>query len=391
MDEVVKLLKSIILNEEIIFGVLSSVRKKDDNGFSKVDIKPVIIKDELKYQFTYNYKTKVLHENLDGSNAILEIEKLLLENFKQGVIFTQEADYHILISKKGKVSILKKKPTKETVDLSHNRKKTYIIPDGEPCDFLIRLGVMNEKGKVVAKRYDKFRQINRFLEMVEDIIPKIKSDKILNIIDFGCGKSYLTFALYYYLVNILKLNVNIIGLDLKSDVILFCNEVATDLNYDNLKFIHGDIKDFEGSKDVDMVVTLHACNNATDAALVKAVNWEAQAILSVPCCQHEFYDKIENPVLDPMLKHGIIKEKLASLATDSLRANVLEILGYQVQLLEFIDMEHTPKNILIRAIKSEDNHNKEAIESYIKFKEFFKLEDLYIEKQFTSKLQDRLK
>lgn len=391
MDQVVKLLKSIILNEEIIFGVLSSVRKKDDNGFSKVDIKPVIIKDELKYQFTYNYKTKVLHENLDGSNAILEIEKLLLENFKQGVIFTQEADYHILISKKGKVSILKKKPTKETVDLSHNRKKIYIIPDGEPCDFLIRLGVMNEKGKVVAKRYDKFRQINRFLEMVEDIIPKIKSDKILNIIDFGCGKSYLTFALYYYLVNILKLNVNIIGLDLKSDVILFCNEVATDLNYDNLKFIHGDIKDFEGSKDVDMVVTLHACNNATDAALVKAVNWEAQAILSVPCCQHEFYDKIENPVLDPMLKHGIIKEKLASLATDSLRANVLEILGYQVQLLEFIDMEHTPKNILIRAIKSEDNHNKEAIESYIKFKEFFKLEDLYIEKQFGSKLQDRLK
>src|SRR5699024_1427664 len=173
-----------------------------------------------------------------------------------------------------------------------------------------------------------------------------------NIIDFGCGKSYLTFALYYYLVEDLELDVNIIGLDLKEDVIKFCNQVAVDLNYERLQFIHGDIKDFQGSKDVDMVVTLHACDTATDAALVKAVDWDAKVILSVPCCQHEFYDKIENKTLKPMLKHGIIREQLSSLITDSLRGNILEILGYDVQLLEFIDMEHTPKNILIRAIKS---------------------------------------
>lgn len=224
--------------------------------------------------------------------------------------------------------------------------------------------------------------------MVSDVIPTIENEEVLNIIDFGCGKSYLTFALYYYLVDILGLDVNIIGLDLKHDVIKFCNKLATELNYDKLKFIHGDIKDFEGSIDVDMVVTLHACDTATDAALVKAVNWDAKLILSVPCCQHEFYDKIQNPILQPMLKHGIIREKLSSLVTDSLRSNVLEILGYEVQLLEFIDMDHTPKNILIRAIKTNNINNKEAIDSYIKFKEFWKLGDLYIEKEFGEKLRE---
>ncbi len=387
MDEVIKLLEEIILNDEIIYGVLSNLRRKDEESFNKVTIKPVLIKDEIKLQFTYEYKNKVLHKNLEASEFISEVEKLLIENFKQGIIFTKEADYQILVNKKGKANILKKKPTKEKIDLSHNRKKSYIIEDGEPVDFLIRLGVMNENGKVVSKRYDKFRQINRFLEMVADVIPKINKDKTLNIIDFGCGKSYLTFALYHYLVNILNLDVNIIGLDLKEDVILFCNEVAMDLNYDRLKFIHGDIKDYEGLDNVDMVVTLHACDIATDAALVQAVNWEAKAILSVPCCQHEFYDKIHNPVLEPMLNHGIIKEKLASLVTDSLRANVLEILGYQVQLLEFINMEHTPKNILIRAIKTDNKNNKETIDKYIKFKEFWGLKDLYIEKE----LGDRFK
>lgn len=390
MKEAIILLKEIILSEEMIYAVISNQRKKDEESFNKVTIKPVLIKDELKLQFTYNYKSKVLHKNLEFIESIDEIEKLLIENFKQAIFCAKNADYHILISKKDKVTILKKKPTKENIDLSHNRKKSYIIEDGEPCDFLIRLGVMNEKGKVASKRYDKFRQINRFLEMVDDVIPKISKDKTLNIVDFGCGKSYLTFALYYYLVDILNLDVNIIGLDLKSDVILFCNEVALDLNYNRLKFIHGDIKDYEDMDKVDMVVTLHACDTATDAALVKAVNWEAQAILSVPCCQHEFYDKIKSPVLDPMLDHGIIKEKLASLVTDSLRANVLEILGYQVQLLEFIDMEHTPKNILIRAIKVDNKDNKEAVNKYIKFKEFWGLRDLYIEDEFGEVLKNKL-
>ncbi len=391
MNDVKELLKEVFRNEEFIYSVMSNLRKKDEDSFNKVNIKPVLIKEELKYQFTYEYRTKVLHKNLTIEESLNEITTLLEESFKQGVVFTKEADYHILISKKGKVNILKKQATKVEVDLSHNRVKSYILEDGVPCDFLIRLGVMTEKGKVVAKRYDKFRQINRFLEMVSDVIPKIKTDKGLNIVDFGCGKSYLTFAMYHYLVNILNLDVNIIGLDLKEDVILFCNEVAEDLNYDSLKFIHGDIEHFKDLQTVDMVVTLHACDTATDAALVKAVSWNAQAILSVPCCQHEFLNKIHNSVMEPMEEHGIIKEKLASLVTDSLRANVLEILGYNVQLLEFIDMEHTPKNILIRATKSEKTNNVESINKYKQFKEFWGLEDLYIERELGQSFMDKLK
>lgn len=284
MDEFIILLEKIIENEEFIYGVFSSLRKKNEEGFSRVNIKPVNIKNEIKLQLTYEYKNKVMHKNLSKSEVIDEIKNLMENIFKQGVIFTPIADYQILINKKGKVTIIKNKPTKESADFSHNRKKTYIMEDGKPVDFLIRLGVMNESGRVVSKRYDKFRQINRFLEMVADVVPKISKKGTLNIVDFGCGKSYLTFALYYYLVQILKLDINIIGLDLKDDVIKFCNEVAMDLNYHKLKFICGDIKDFEGTDKVDMVVTLHACDNATDAALVKAVNWEAEIILSVPCC-----------------------------------------------------------------------------------------------------------
>lgn len=390
MDEVKKLLDEIVSNKQMIYAVLSNQRKKDNDNFNKVSIKPVIIRDEIRFQFTYNYSNKVTHENIEPAKVTERLTGLLSNNFRQGMIFTKGADYQILISKKNKVNILNKKPTKQSADLSHNRKKTYILEDGEPVDFLIRLGVMNEKGKVVARRYDKFKQINRFLEMVADVIPKLNKDKTLNIIDFGCGKSYLTFALYYYLVKVLNLDVNIIGLDLKNDVINFCNKVADDLNYGGLKFIHGDIKDYKGFENVDMVVTLHACDTATDAALVKAVGWEAQAILSVPCCQHELYSKINNTVLEPMIKHGIIREKLSSLVTDSLRANVLEILGYQVQLLEFIDMEHTPKNILIRAIKSDNKNNRKAIDSYIEFKEFWGLKDLYIEKEFGNLLANKL-
>lgn len=388
MKEVISLLESIISKEELIHGVLSNLRKKNDLAYSKVDIKPVLIRDEIKYQFTYNYKNKVIHSNLNEAEAILEVENLLAQKFKQGVFFTLDANYQILISKRDKITILKKKATKKELDLSHNRKKSYIIQDGRPVDFLIRLGVMNEEGRVVAKRYNKFRQINRFLEMVSDVIPKIEKERTINIVDFGCGKSYLTFALYYYLVNILKLNVNIIGLDLKEDVIEFCNEVAIDLDYKDPKFIHGDIKDYEEASNIDMVVTLHACDTATDAALVKAIEWDAKIILSVPCCQHEFFNKIDNPVLHPMLKHGIIKDKLSSLVTDSLRANILEILGYQVQLLEFIDMEHTPKNILIRAVKTSSEGSKESIESYIKFKELWKLEDLFIERELGERLNE---
>ncbi|MFA9423833.1 MAG: SAM-dependent methyltransferase, partial [Sedimentibacter sp.] len=234
---------------------------------------------------------------------------------------------------------------------------------------------------VYAKKYDKFKQINKFLEIVDDTLKDEKLEDDFMIIDFGCGKAYLTFALYYYFYNIRKIKVKIIGLDLKKEVIDFCNETAMKLNYNQLEFMYKDIRDFEYNSKVNMIVTLHACDNATDAALVKAVNWNTDIILSVPCCQHEFYDKLKSPELEPMLKHGLIKERVSSLVTDSLRSLFLETKGYKVQLMEFISMEHTPKNILIRAVKTNKDIEKSE-EEYESFKKFWNLNDIFIENYY---------
>lgn len=389
MEKVQELLEEVILNHELISGVLSDNKRKDEIEYNKVTIKPVSLKGDIQVQFTYKYDKKVTHSNLSYDAAIEEILSLMDKCFKQTVLFTTEADYQIFTKKQGKERILKNKPTKEVVDFSHNKKKKYIIQEGTPCSFLAELGVMDKEGKVYKKKYNKFRQINRFLEMVSDVVDSLDSNKRINIIDFGCGKSYLTFGLYYYLVDIKGLDVNIVGLDLKQDVINTCNGLSNKLEFSNLKFIHGDIKDYKDFESVDMVVTLHACDTATDDALVKAVNWDADVILSVPCCQHELFNKIHNPIMKPMEKHGIIKERMSALITDCIRANVLEILGYSTQIMEFIDMEHTPKNILIRAIKDKSK-KPEVIKEYLEFKKFWNIEP-YIESAMGRKLEEVIK
>lgn len=380
MEKLQKIIEEVVKEEKLISSVLSNLKNKDEDTFNKVNIKPVLIKNERCMQLSYEYKDKVIHKNLKDDEFIIKFKDLLLNHFKQAMIFTIDADYQVIISKKGKVSVLKKKPTKSSIDLNHNRKKEYIIEEGIPCDFLIKLGVMGEDGKVFSKKYDKFRQINKFLELVSDAVYKIENKENINIVDFGCGKSYLTFALYYYLKELLNLNVNIIGLDLKKDVIKLCNNLAEELDYEGLNFINKDIRDFEELDKVDMVVTLHACDTATDEALIKAVSWGADIILSVPCCQHELLDEIENKTMTPMLKHGIIKERISSLITDSLRANVLEILGYNTQILEFIDMDNTPKNIMIRAIKAKKPKNIDKSE-YLEFKKSWNIDNPYIEQR----------
>lgn len=393
MDNIHELIRKIFEKESLIFAVFSNIQKGTEKTFKKVDVKPVLIKGEKVNQLAYHYDSKVTHENLSDAEAEKKLTDLIETYFRQAMIYTIDADYQILISKKGKVKILKKHPTRNTVDLSHNRKKLYLLEEGTPHDFLVRLGVMNQDGKVLASKYDKFRQLNRYIEMVADCIPHLPKDRRINIIDFGCGKAYLTFALYYYLVKVMDLKVNIIGLDLKTDVISFCNDVAQELGYEGLRFLQGDIREYTQDGGVDMVVTLHACDTATDDALAKAVGWDASVILAVPCCQHEFFKKIHNPIMAPMQKHGLIKERMSALITDSVRANVLEILGYQVQVLEFIDMEHTPKNILIRAFKKEGDIAL-AIKQYKYFKEFWHLEP-YIEQamghHFTRLVRDGLK
>ena len=254
-----------------------------------------------------------------------------------------------------------KKGEKKQINMSHDRKKKYVLEEGVPVPFLQDLGVMTQDGKIVHAKFDKFRQINRFLEFIEDILPALSREREITILDFGCGKSYLTFAMYYYLKELKGYDVNIIGLDLKEDVIKKCNGLAQKYGYDKLHFLHGDIADYEGLQKVDMVVTLHACDKATDYALAKAVEWDAQVILSVPCCQHELNSQIHNELLEPVLKYGILKERISALLTDGIRAELLEAKGYSTQILEFIDMEHTPKNLLIRAVKNEKAHFPEGL------------------------------
>lgn len=376
-----EIIKNSLNEDKFIYGVFTTPRNKSDNPYKKITARLISIKNENVIQFEKFTDKQAFHENYTYDQGAEEIVNLIVNGYRNINIFTQDADFQLMVSKKGTVKVIEKDPTKQQKIGDHNKKKQYIINENEPCDFLIQLGVMSNNGAVYAKKYDKFKQINKFLEIVDDSLKGKKLEDDFMIIDFGCGKAYLTFALYYYFYIIRKIKVKIIGLDLKDEVIEFCNNTAIKLGYENLEFIYGDIRDFEYKSNVDMIVTLHACDTATDAALVKAIKWNTDIILSVPCCQHEFYDKIENPALDQMLKHGLIKERISSLVTDSLRSLYLETKGYKVQLMEFIAMEHTPKNILIRAVKTNKDNNK-AEKDYEDFKRFWNLSDLFIEKYY---------
>lgn len=349
------------INEQLLLVIISSPRKKD--GVTKIKIRPLLMKGNICYQEESFMNNQAFHKNITEEELISNIDDYA-KDFKQIEIKSAKNDYICLVSKKLKVNVKVKKnmTTDESVNMdsfSHNRTKKYVLPQNKPVDFLVELGVMTAEGKVKDKKYDKFRQINRFLEFVEDIADKLPDDREITILDFGCGKSYLTFAIYYYLHEMKKMDVRIIGLDLKKDVIEKCNRLKEKLNYEKLTFLNGDIADYNELSKVDMVVTLHACDTATDYALAKAVAWNAKVILSVPCCQHELNKQIKCETLQPVLKYGLLKERMSALFTDGLRASLLEQQGYNVQILEFIDMEHTPKNILIRAVKNSKKNNKD--------------------------------
>lgn len=359
MEAIQKLLNDV-LNKEFVQAILSNPRKKD--GVLKIKVRPVEMRGKRIYQLESFTKTQAFHENLETEQAA---ERILsyMEEFRQMQLDSGNMEYTVLVSKKGKVTIQKHqaKGGKKQADLSHNRSKKYILKEGIPVPFLQDLGVMTQDGKIVRTKFDKFRQINRFLEFIEDILPRLDQKREVTILDFGCGKSYLTFAMYYYLHELQNYDVRIIGLDLKKEVIRHCSELAVKYGYEKLTFLEGDIADYDGVDKVDMVVTLHACDTATDHALAKAVGWNAKVILSVPCCQHELNGQMRNDILAPVMKYGLLKERFAALVTDGLRAQYLESVGYETQILEFIDMEHTPKNILIRAVKPvrEKNGEKE--------------------------------
>lgn len=352
-----------IVNENCIQMVFSSPKKK--GVVSKVKVRPVLVKNQVVFQVSRYIGTKVFHENRTQKEMQKEALHLLDSEFKQGQILTEQESITILGNKQGKYTILVKQQLNQRKEgsLSHNRKKHYILEEGNYVPFLEDLGVMTKEGKIVKSRYDKFKQINRFLEFIEDILPQLPKDRKLTIIDFGCGKSYLTFAVYYYLKELNGYDIHMIGLDLKEEVIEHCSGLAKKYHYQDLEFLKGDIASYSGVSQVDMVVTLHACDTATDYALYKAVKWGAKVILSVPCCQHEWNKQMKNKELSSILKYGIIKERMSALLTDAMRAEYLEHCGYRTQLLEFIDLEHTPKNILIRSIyQGEFANNTEELE-----------------------------
>lgn len=360
-------LLELIKQGELISAVLSSPHLK--NGILKISIRAILIKNKWVYQISEQDKQQVFHRNC-ASDACAKFIEDALQNFKQGVFTLKERYYHVLVNKQDKMTIIKKEIKTAACPTPHNLKKNYVLPEGIAVPFLVELGVMTSEGKVIAKKYDKFRQINRFLEMVRDIIDHLPKDHCLEIVDFGCGKAYLTFALHYYLREIEKREVNITGLDLKKEVMVHCQQITEKLKLDGLKFAVGDIKDFESKKNVDLMISLHACDTATDAALEKAVHWNAKVILCVPCCQHELYGQIQSTPLESLLRHGILKERMAALATDAARAEILTMLGYDVQILEFIDMEHTPKNLLLRAVKGVSKEKQEqAKKRYEAFKQ----------------------
>lgn len=351
--EELKILLQEILNKDLQQIILSNSRHPEQ--VQKAKIRPVLIRGELVFQETAYRGTQVFHENFTAEQMTDRICLALAEQFRQGEFTAKSLQATALVSKKGKLTLkVKNNTSPEQEDLqalSHNRTKHYILEEGKPVDFLVGLGVQTPDGRVTKARFDKFRQINRYLEFIEDVIDELPTDRTIRIIDFGCGKSYLTFAMYYYLHELQHRDIQVTGLDLKTDVIKHCNELAEKLGYDRLKFERGDISTYEGTDVADMVVTLHACDLATDYALDKAVKWGARVILAVPCCQHELNRQITCDPLKPVLKYGIIKERIAALLTDALRANLLEQQGYETQILEFINMEHTPKNLLIRAVK----------------------------------------
>ena len=380
-----ELIKNI--QEDKLIKIVFSDRKSGD--FNKVIIKPIILKSAKNIQIESFRDNKAFHKNIDLNN-LQELEynlKEYIDNFKQILLQIEGSDISF-IRKKENFSRKEKESNLIKTSNEHNKKKQYILNEGDKIDFLIELGLMSVKGKILKSSFNKFKQINKYLEFIDDVIEELKAKKLItnhiNVLDFGCGKSYLTFALYYYLKNYRKdLTFSIVGLDLKKDVIEFCNKLAKKLNYENLEFLNGNIKDYDKSKEVDLVFSLHACNNATDYSLEKALSLDAKAILAVPCCHHEFFEKIQKNknsefynTLKIMADNGVVLDKFATLATDSFRSLSLELCGYKTKMIEFIDMEHTPKNILIKAIKSKSSNLKEKLVEYNKLKEFLGIKPL---------------
>lgn len=365
MEEILKYLNKIM--DDNPYRIIISGQKNKEEKYKKI----VIEKKTDFFQVAKYTEKQVFHNNIDNVEDLKNYILNVLEGYSQANMFCDSFEYSIKISKKNKVLFNR---NKNRINLKgneeHNKKKNYLLEEGTVIEPLIDVGIFTKEGKVVQSMYDKFKQINRFIEIIDDAIKKTDITE-LTILDFGCGKSYLTFILYYYFTKVKGIHVKMIGLDLKEEVVEKCNDIAKKYGYNDLKFEVGDINNYICNFDIDMVITLHACDIATDFALYNAIKWNVKMIFSVPCCQHELNEQIKSDQFKILTKYGIVKERVAALFTDAIRSNLLEYCSYKTQMLEFVDLSHTPKNLLIRAVKgniSSQNKDKalQEVESLIK-------------------------
>ena len=356
MESLISLLAQSLNGNTFQRLVLSQPLQTKGNS-SKITVRPIDLNGATSYQWTARIGPQETHENLTAEQFRQRAKTVFGAAFGDAHLFTSEADFTLRKKPNGPLKV-KRAPSSLAPQpvAGHNREKEYLIPVGKPCPFLVEVGIMLPDGKVRPAMYHKFRQINRYLEFVNDILQYLPAEGTLNVVDFGCGKSYLTFALHHLLTKIRNRTVSIVGLDVKEDVIEDCSQIAKKLGCEGLRFEIGRIESFQPTcfdpaGAVHLTVSLHACDTATDDALAAAIRWQSDAILAVPCCQHELNQTLSRNLLPGLTGDGIMRDRFASLATDALRARLLEVRGYKTQVLEFIDLEHTPKNLLLRAVR----------------------------------------
>ncbi len=379
-----------ILEEQFCGDVLQSVsltgiRSGKEEFPQKYLVRPIVIKKEVRLQWTaYDLQSRQTHENLSRKKSLEKIKLLLGPVYRSAHLKTMLEDLQIHFTKKEKVQLRRhqlKEPA-QAVSREHDAQKKYLFPEGTPCPFLIATGVMAPSGKVHRAMYRKFRQINRFAEFVYDLREHFPSDRPVRVVDYGCGKSYLTFAVRHLLVEKLGLEVEMLGLDANQEVIASCLRTQKELRLNDIRFEQAQISEAKLEPPIDLAIWLHACDTATDDALARSVQCEAHIILASPCCQHELFKQVNSQALQPLLKHGILRERFAAMVTDALRSQLLESVGYRSQIIEFIDLEHTAKNLLLRAIRSDMNPQRqsEAQATYESMKKSLGIERFHLEK-----------
>jgi hypothetical protein len=369
--EVAELVHDLIAREALTGATLSKPRRSDPARARKITVDPVTVDRELRYRWRHHAATRTTDENLAPEETERRLVHLIGGEFRQAQLRATDADHQVLAGGSG-ATILRRPATRPRAALTPDRRKRRLLEEGTPVPFLVELGVMSRDGKVKSQRYPKFRQVNRFLELVDDVLAELPDGR-LRVVDFGSGKSYLTFALHHLLTVARGREVDLVGLDLKEEVVATCEALARRLGAVGLRFEVGDIAGYRADA-ADLVVSLHACDTATDAALERAVRWDANVILAVPCCQHELAPQLANAALAPLLSRGLLRERFAADVTDAARAQLLESVGYDVQLVEFVPFEHTPKNVLIRAVRRPRSNRAKAYRAYLELKDALGIE-----------------